>query len=149
MPQGCTGEEGPSCKAEGTCRNPHAPGGCSKASAPIETIPRAVLWGVPAGPGTNRGREAVVPSSWVQVWQFKMLPKCIFFRCFSPVEILRSRKHRPWDTALGNLPRGCKFSKCSCSTVASTGGETGCPRAGTTTKSRDLLRYKLPNPQIC
>lgn len=89
VPWGCTGEERPGCKVEGTYRSCRAPRCCSKDSAPIEIVPRAVLQGVPMDPSTDGGREAVVSSSQVEVWQFKMLPKRICFRCFSPAEILR------------------------------------------------------------
>lgn len=55
MSRGRTGEEGPGCKAEGTSGSRRAPRGCSKAAGPVETIPRAVLRSVPAGPSTDRG----------------------------------------------------------------------------------------------
>lgn len=126
--QGSSDGEGPGCKAEGTSWSCHAPRGCSKHPAPAGTMPRAVPWGVPVVPSTDCGREAVVPSSQLQIWHFKLLLSAIF-KVFSTLQKFlkseESRKRHPWDAALGNLRRGCRFSKGSCGAAGSAGGQTG------------------------
>lgn len=105
---------------------------------PLKPSPgRAVLWGVPTGPGTDSGAGGQLRH---QVgWRFVNANRCpsgLFLGASALQKFLESEesgKHRPWDTAQGNLPRGCKFSKCSCGTAAGAGGERGCPRAGTAT----------------
>lgn len=114
LPQGSSDGEGPDCKAEDSSWSCRAPRGCSKHPAPTGTMP-VVL-------STDCGREAVVPSSQLRIWHFKLLPKCnseVFptLQKFSKSE--ESRKHHPWGAALGNLRRGCSFSKDSCGVAGS------------------------------
>lgn len=73
--------------------------------------------GVPVLLSTDCAREDVVPSSQLQIWHFKLLPKCnlkVFSTLQKFLKSKESRKHHAWDAALGNLRRGCRFSKDSC-----------------------------------